>query len=315
MPPSSMRASAKRCRSAGISSRSNRRSCSPNTSCSSSPDRLMIQFFYFHLMPWRTCPTTSTAPSLVLGDVFQQVLRPATRLRAVQRVSRRDGARPNPRLRRVWGHEHIECLRHDALAQPHGCSTHPAHAAAKIAILGNAIPLRDHPLRVAEEVAMLDVMSGGRIISGFVRGIGCEYLSSVSTDILARTVLRSARADPCALDRGWSVLVRGKHYQVRYANIWPRRCRSRIRRFGCVTGAARKHSLGRGQRRYPFISVFTSYAQTRRLIDEYRAAAEAAGYAAQPEQIGFALRPTWPRPTRAPARKRNRISCGSFAAA
>src|SRR5262245_16324353 len=33
----------------------------------------------------------------------------------------------------------------------------------KVAMLGNAIPLRDHPLRVAEEVAMLDVMSGGRI--------------------------------------------------------------------------------------------------------------------------------------------------------
>ena len=47
----------------------------------------------------------------------------------------------------------------------------------KIAILGNALPLRDHPLRVAEEVAMLDVISGGRIISGFDRGIGCEYYS------------------------------------------------------------------------------------------------------------------------------------------
>ena len=47
----------------------------------------------------------------------------------------------------------------------------------KIALVGNALPLRDHPLRVAEEVAMLDVISGGRIISGFVRGIGVEYLT------------------------------------------------------------------------------------------------------------------------------------------
>src|SRR5262245_27203131 len=44
---------------------------------------------------------------------------------------------------------------------------------ARIAILGNALPLRDHPLRVAEEVAILDVATGGRVISGFVRGIGC----------------------------------------------------------------------------------------------------------------------------------------------
>ena len=47
-----------------------------------------------------------------------------------------------------------------------------------IGIVGNAIPLHGNPLRVAEEVAMLDVISGGRIISGFVRGIGCEYFNN-----------------------------------------------------------------------------------------------------------------------------------------
>jgi hypothetical protein len=46
---------------------------------------------------------------------------------------------------------------------------------AKIAILGSALPLREHPLTIAEEHAMIDVISGGRLISGFVRGIGAEY--------------------------------------------------------------------------------------------------------------------------------------------
>src|SRR6266566_6416597 len=45
---------------------------------------------------------------------------------------------------------------------------------ARIAVLGNAIPLHD-PLEIIEQVAMLDVLSNGRIISGFVRGIGFEY--------------------------------------------------------------------------------------------------------------------------------------------
>src|SRR5437879_12996364 len=47
----------------------------------------------------------------------------------------------------------------------------------KIGIFGNLPALHAHPLRLAEEVAMLDVMSGGRIISGFVRGVPQEFLA------------------------------------------------------------------------------------------------------------------------------------------
>jgi alkanesulfonate monooxygenase SsuD/methylene tetrahydromethanopterin reductase-like flavin-dependent oxidoreductase (luciferase family) len=43
----------------------------------------------------------------------------------------------------------------------------------KIAILGNVIAIND-PVRMAEEIAMLDCISGGRIISGFVRDRGRE---------------------------------------------------------------------------------------------------------------------------------------------
>ena len=42
---------------------------------------------------------------------------------------------------------------------------------AKIAMLGNVIAVND-PVKMAEEIAMLDCISGGRIISGFVRGHG-----------------------------------------------------------------------------------------------------------------------------------------------
>ena len=47
-------------------------------------------------------------------------------------------------------------------------------AKAKILMLGNMLPTSDNPVRLAEEIAMLDVISGGRIVSGFVRGIGIE---------------------------------------------------------------------------------------------------------------------------------------------
>ena len=41
---------------------------------------------------------------------------------------------------------------------------------AKILMLGNMLPTTENPVRLAEEIAMLDVISGGRIQSGFVRG-------------------------------------------------------------------------------------------------------------------------------------------------
>src|SRR5262249_59734767 len=47
----------------------------------------------------------------------------------------------------------------------------------KIGIFGNLPALHAHPVRLAEEVAMLDVMSGGRVISGFVRGVPQEFLA------------------------------------------------------------------------------------------------------------------------------------------
>src|SRR5205823_6966639 len=47
----------------------------------------------------------------------------------------------------------------------------------KIAVIGNALPLYNPPLRVAEEFAMLDVMSGGRLIAGMVVRGGPEYFS------------------------------------------------------------------------------------------------------------------------------------------
>ena len=47
----------------------------------------------------------------------------------------------------------------------------------KLAMAGNLLPLHGHPLRVAEELAMLDNLTRGRIIAGFVRGIPREYLA------------------------------------------------------------------------------------------------------------------------------------------
>src|SRR3977135_602758 len=49
---------------------------------------------------------------------------------------------------------------------------------AKIAVVGRALPLVSNPVYIAEEFAMLDNLSRGRLITGFVRGIGNEHHAS-----------------------------------------------------------------------------------------------------------------------------------------
>jgi len=57
---------------------------------------------------------------------------------------------------------------------------------AKIAMLGNVIAVND-PVKMAEEIAMLDCISGGRIISGFVRGTAVETLHAGYPPTVRRT--------------------------------------------------------------------------------------------------------------------------------
>jgi len=97
--------------------------------------------------------------------------------------------------------ELIDQLGYDGLGfnehhcSPYGLMNSPnlmAAAAAqrtkrvKLLIYGNLLPLHE-PLRLAEELAMLDCLSNGRLISGFARGIPREY--QVHNVPLSRPVL------------------------------------------------------------------------------------------------------------------------------
>jgi len=93
----------------------------------------------------------------------------------------------------------------------------------RIAVVGNALPLYNPPTRVAEEIAMLDCISGGRMISGQVIGGGPEYFSFSINAAEART--RFAEAHEIIM-RAWTepgpFEFYGEHYKLRYVNVWPK---------------------------------------------------------------------------------------------
>ncbi|MBX5489756.1 MAG: LLM class flavin-dependent oxidoreductase [Chloroflexi bacterium] len=159
---------------------------------------------------------------------------------------------------------------------------------ARIAILGNALPLRDHPLRVAEEVAMLDVISGGRIISGFVRGLGCEYHSFSMEATFSRDRFVEAHD---LIVRAWTepgpFEFEGEHYRFRYVNIWPRPLQQPhppiwLPSTGSIETIEMAVRYG-----YPFIRVYETAAVVKQLFDEVRAHGEAAGRPVGPEGLGW----------------------------
>jgi alkanesulfonate monooxygenase SsuD/methylene tetrahydromethanopterin reductase-like flavin-dependent oxidoreductase (luciferase family) len=91
----------------------------------------------------------------------------------------------------------------------------------KLLIYGNLLPLHE-PLRLAEELAMLDCLSGGRIISGFARGIPREY--QVHNVPLDESRARFEEAYDI-VTRAWTEDVfsySGKFWSYKDVAIWPR---------------------------------------------------------------------------------------------
>src|SRR4051812_39499174 len=92
---------------------------------------------------------------------------------------------------------------------------------AKLLIYGNLLPLRE-PLRLAEELAMLDCLSGGRLISGFARGIPREY--QVHNVSLADSRVRFEEAYEIIIG-AWTKEVfsyEGKFWSYKDVALWPR---------------------------------------------------------------------------------------------
>ena len=94
---------------------------------------------------------------------------------------------------------------------------------AKIVVLGSLLPLYLNPLRVAEEYAMIDSMSGGRLIAGFAIGGGPEAFNYDIPQPQARTQYWEAID---LIRRAWTddgpFRHEGQHYPMRYVNVWPR---------------------------------------------------------------------------------------------
>ena len=162
----------------------------------------------------------------------------------------------------------------------------------RILVLGRALPL-GNPLSIAEEWAMLDNISGGRLICGMVRGIGIEYHASGVNPAESKGRFFEAHD---LIVRAWTepdtFEFQGKYYNHRYVNVFPRPFQ-RPHPPVWMPSAGNAEVIAwaaQPQRKYPLLQFFNApYEGVKRTLLSYRKAALDANYEADPEQLGWAV--------------------------
>ena len=251
-----------------------------------------MQFAYFHLMPWPHLP-----------DDFETTERSAW---VTYPNSHYDPALGNELYHQYLSQLlHAEELGFDVISvnehhqTAYGLMPSPDVMAswliaktsrARIAILGNAIPLRDHPMRVAEEIAMMDVISGGRVICGFVRGIGPEYHNFTMNPAVGLERFREAHD---LIIKAWTepgpFRWEGRHYPLEHVNPWPRPLQQPHPPIWVPSQGSGETIEWAAERHYTFVVTFTPHRNVVRYMEQYREQARGFGYEAPPEQMGWAV--------------------------
>jgi len=155
---------------------------------------------------------------------------------------------------------------------------------AKIALLGPLLPL-NNPVRVAEEIAMLDAMSDGRIVVLFLRGLPFEHNTYAPVGEQSREMTQEGIE---LILKAWTepkpFAWNGKHYQFQSISVWPRtRQVPHPPMFG--SGNSEESAVFAARHKFGLAMSFMPVSQVKRVIARYRAEAEACGWSPGPDQI------------------------------
>ncbi len=252
-----------------------------------------MKFFFFHLMSWPYLPddfdqTNDSAWVWVPNSLFDPARGPDLYREYIDTLAYADelgfdGVCVNEHHQTAYGLMPSPNLIAAALTQ--------RTKRCKIAVIGNALPLYNPPQRVAEEFAMLDNLSGGRLIAGMVVGGGPEYFAFGIDPTTAREKYREA------LDlilKAWTqpgpFEWNSKHYFYRYVNPWPRPVQQPHPPIW-IPGIGSKETIDFvAQRRFCYMGVPYFHIDVfRRVFAQFREACDRAGYTAHPEQMGWGI--------------------------
>ena len=154
---------------------------------------------------------------------------------------------------------------------------------------GNIVPIVN-PIRVAEEYAMLDMISGGRLVAGFMRGIPHEYVAynvppseSYGRMNEAIELIKKAWTEPEPF--GWE----GEYYQYRAVSIWPKPAQKPHPEIVMSASSDASAKLAAEHRATMGVLRVQNYETAHRSINVYKERARTCGWEPQSRNIILAM--------------------------
>jgi len=160
----------------------------------------------------------------------------------------------------------------------------------KIAMLGNVIALND-PVKMAEEIAMLDCISGGRIISGFVRGTAVETLHAGISPTENRERFEEAHD---LILKCWTTpgpfRWEGRHFPHRMINPWVVPMQKPHPPVWFPGTGSPESVIWAAKHGYPYMNLGSLLDLTKQLKSIYHETAHEVGFEPGPEHFGYLMR-------------------------
>jgi len=162
---------------------------------------------------------------------------------------------------------------------------------AKIVLIGNVLPIHDDPLWLAEELATIDMISEGRLVTGWVRGTGRESIAHNAQPPFNWERFQEAHD---FIIKAWTTpgpyRWEGEHYDFRYVNPWMKPYQSPHPMI-MIPGVMSKNTVEwAAKHRYPYLMLATRLEPTKQSFEFYAEVAAREGYEAGPEHRGYLLK-------------------------
>ena len=160
----------------------------------------------------------------------------------------------------------------------------------KIVLMGNPLPVAD-PIRLAEELAMIDLISGGRLVPGWVRGSGTESLHQNANPAFNRERFNEAHD---LVIKAWTTpgpfRYEGKHYHYRHVNPWVLPLQKPHPPIWIPGVSSPETAVWCAKHRYPYLALASFLEPTAEIWNLYADVAAQEGYQAGPENFGYLQR-------------------------